>query len=65
MRVSTYLFIQILSSVAFLMDAAWANFEPLYLRLFLFVIGAIFLGLSFKILSDAVGKLTIKELLLR
>lgn len=64
-KVFTYLILQILSSVAFLMDGAWAIFEPLYLRVFLIIIGALFLGSAFKILSDSVGDLTLKEVMQR
>lgn len=64
MRVFTYLVSQILGSIAFLMFAAWATFEPLYLRISLIVIGALTLSLSLKVLSDAVGKTTVREMIM-
>ncbi len=61
MKLFTYVFIQTLSAVAFLMESAWATFEPMVIRIVLIAFGAVQLGVAFKIMHDALGKLTIAE----
>ena len=65
MKIFTYLLLQFLGSISFLLNAAWATFEPTYLRLALFMIGILLLVASFKVLSLAVGKLTVREVFLK
>lgn len=61
MKVFTYVLIQNLSAIAFLMDAAWATFEPAVIRIVFLLFGAIQVALAFKMIHDALGNITIGE----